>query len=230
VNKIIATFPCSDAAALIDFYKQIGFELTGQYTRSYLVFEYEDLEIHFFGSKMYQPHENPTMCCILTKNVEQLYEVFTAGIKARTGKIPRNGFPKISKIRDLSEDRRFTLADPSGNTIYVIERKTDGGATYFRDIANEEHAKQFTVLYDLVYSKEDLTIANNLLPKLIVVKNSFCDIDKAKLLLIEREVCAGMNIACDITELEQLVEKHINDNEWARIKTRFAESNSRGEF
>jgi catechol 2,3-dioxygenase-like lactoylglutathione lyase family enzyme len=122
VNKIIATFPCSDAPALIEFYKHLGFELTGQYTRSYLVFKYEDLELHFYGSKMYQPHENPTMCIILTENLEQLYTAFTEGIKAETGKIPRNGFPKISKLRDLNEDRRFTLADPSGNTIYVIEQ------------------------------------------------------------------------------------------------------------
>jgi hypothetical protein len=223
MNKIIALFPCSDSTALIDFYKHLGFELAGQYTRSYLIFKYDDLELHFYGSKMYQPHENPTMCIIQTENLEQLHNAFTTGLKAGTGKIPRNGFPKISKIRDLSEDRRFTLADPSGNTIYVIERKTGGSSTYFRDIESEQHAKQFAVLYDLVYSKEDLKVANNLLPKLLNVKESLCDTDKAKLLLIQQEIYAGLKISYDNSELKSLIAKHNDNTEWERIRSRFSE-------
>jgi hypothetical protein len=172
---------------------------------------------------MYLPNENPTMCMILTGNLENFYNAFTTGIKAGTGKIPRNGFPKISKIRDLSEDRRFTLADPSGNTIYVIERKADGSATYFRDIQDERYAKQFAVLYDLVYSKEDLKLANKVLPKLLDARESLCDIDRAKLLLIKHEICAGLNISCDNAELKSLVEQYDGNTEWDCIRSRFSE-------
>lgn len=113
MEKIIAALPCSDADVQTEFYRHLGFELSGKYQRSYLVFRYKDLEFHFYVTKMFPPKDNPSVCIIQTDNLEKLYDAFTTGLKKNTGKIPRNGFPKITKIRELSEDWRFTVADPS---------------------------------------------------------------------------------------------------------------------
>lgn len=201
LEKIIAILPCSDADAQTQFYKHLGFTLVGKYTRSYLVFRYGDLVLHFFGSRMFPPEGNPSMCIIQTDDLERLYDAFTTGLKTGTGKIPRSGFPKITKIRELSEDRRFTLADPSGNTIYVTEPKPQGSGTFFREIDSAPYAKKFAALYDLVYSKQDMALADKVLTKLLPVKEQLSDLDRAKLLLLQREICASPDVEAELAGL-----------------------------
>ncbi len=52
------------------------------------------------------------MCFLSVEQVDTVYNGFAKGLKHYLGKIPRSGIPRISKVRDLSNDRRFTLADP----------------------------------------------------------------------------------------------------------------------
>lgn len=223
MEKTIPILPCSSMTEQIEFYKALGFELIGQYTRSYLVFRYGEIELHFYGTKQVQPHENSAMCNIRTDNLERLYDAFTEGLKMKTAKIPRSGFPKITKIRDLNEDRRFTLTDPSGNTFYITTPKVQGSKTFFRDIDHEQSAELFSVLYDLVYSKEDLKVANNLLPRLIAEKELFSDLDRAKLLLLAMEIHDGLGIAYDDAELKRLIGGHGAGDDWQRIESRLLE-------
>lgn len=217
MERIIPVLPCSDADAQIEFYQNLGFTLDGKYTRGYLVFRYGDLELHFFGSKMFPPEGNPSMCMIQTDDLEQLYGAFISGIKAQTGKIPRTGFPKITKIRELSEDFRFTLADPSGNTIYVLQPKTTDSGTFFRDIDDERYAKKIAALYDLLYSKQDMDLAGKVLAQLETTKEQLGDLDVAKLLLLELEVQKGAGVSPDTSELDSLLQKHGADGNWALI-------------
>lgn len=223
MEKVIPILPCSDKSALIDFYESLGFELMGKYPRTYLVFRREDLELHFYGAKSLAPQNNSSMCIVQTNHLEELYQTFVQRVKAQTGKVPRSGFPRISKIRDLSEDQRFTLADTSGNTLYFVRQKTKGSGTFFRDISNQKYAKKFAVLYDLVYSKEDLRLAGNLLPKLMAVKDSLEDLDKAKLLLLDLEINKKAATPPDIAELELLLSKKEAVGDWQKVAERFSE-------
>ena len=223
MEKIIAVLPCSNADAQIEFYSHMGFALAGKYPRSYLVFRYGDLEFHFYGTKMYLPNENPSMCLIQTDNLQRLYDVFTSGVKKNIGKVPRTGFPKITKIRELSEDWRFTIADPSGNTIYVLERKPEGSGTFFRDISNEQYAGKFAILYDLVYSKQDMESAHKVLDKLLEAKGMFHDLDKAKLLIIQLEIYKDADTSAITSELELLISNNQGTDEWKCVSDRLLE-------
>jgi hypothetical protein len=95
------------------------------------------------------------------------------------------GFPKITKVRDLVDDRRFTLTDPGGNTLFIGETTTD---RFFRQLDNKDHAKIFSVLYDILYSKEDPGLAEIMLPKYSHLDNSLEDLDRAKFLLLKADI------------------------------------------
>lgn len=223
MEKVIPILPCRNATTQIEFYKHIGFEVVGKYARSYFVLKFKEIELHFYGTNKILPEENSSMSVILTDDLEQLYEVFIGGLKKHSGKVPRNGFPKISKIRDLSEDRRFTLTDPSGNTFYIINREKSKDGTFFRDISNEQYAERYAILYDLVYSKEDYNAANNLLPRLLEIKDQFDDLDKAKLLLTALEIQIGLGQDQDSTEIKSLILENNSNSDWTRIKEKFNE-------
>lgn len=223
MNKTIPLLPCSNADKLIEFYEGLGFQLIGKFIRSYLILEHDEIELHFYGTKQVKPAENSSMCIICTDDVDSLHKGFETGLKINFNHIPRNGFPKITKIRDLSDDRRFTLTDPSGNTFYIMTPKQAGSGTFFRDLDNEQYAKQYAVLYDLVYSKEDYNIANNVLTKMLSVKEQLLEIDRAKLLLIAAEIYKGLGLQYNETELKQLIAVNGEDANWRIIEDKYNE-------
>lgn len=223
MDKVIPILRCPNIKEQVEFYQQLGFEPTALYTSPYpyAVVLLGAIELHFYGSKKMAPAENAAMCFVRVEDVDAVYHAFTSGLKQHTGKIPRSGIPRISKVRDLSSDRRFTLTDPGGNTLYVGTPVQAGTANFFRTLHSETEAKQFAVLYDLIYSKEDCKIAANLLPKLLATKDSLSDLDKAKLLLAALEIQRQSGQAVDDTELTTLFEAHPHsDDDWVKVRQR----------
>ena len=223
MKKLIPVLPCSDKAAQIAFYKHLGFELVGEHERSYIVVKRAEIELHFYGTKQVAPEHNSSMCLIQTDDVDALHHAFESGLMAGTGRVPRTGFPKITMVRDLKDDRRFTLTDPSGNTFYVLTPKTAGDGTFFRDLSEEQHRKAFAALYDLVYSKEDMHIAGNLLPKLLAVKKGLCDLDRAKLCLVEMEMCTKQQRHYQDDEIMALIKSNHGSADWEKVMRQYKE-------
>lgn len=220
MEKIIPILPCPDIKVQIDFYKGLGFDLVKQYTapNAYAVMKYRDIELHFYGTRKMIPNENATMCAIQVDEIDDLCEKFSSGLKDHLGKIPRTGIPRITKVRDLKEDRRFTLTDTGGNTFYICTPNKDEDEPALRTLCNKNHAKNFATLYDLVYSKEDLGVALNMLPKLLVIKDSLDDLDKAKLLLVALEIKREPEL---LSELNELIDRNKNsDDLWKKIEHR----------
>jgi hypothetical protein len=223
MDKVIPILPCPDIKTQVEFYQQLGFEVTGLYTspNPYASIRLGPIELHFWGSRKNVPAENPSMCFIQVEDVDTIYDAFVSRLKESTGKVPRSGIPKISKVRDLVNDRRFTLTDPGGNTIFIGKPVASGTHNFFRTLENEKNAKNFTVLYDVVYSKEDPTLAASTLPKYGIDKNALNDLDKAKFLLVTLEIQRALGQSMDDEELKHLLESHQNENEdWERIKNK----------
>lgn len=202
MNKIISIFPSSNADENIAFYKALGFALKGTFNRGYYVLTYKEVELHFYASIRLLPKDNPTMALLHTDELESLYDNFTTSLKNKRGSIPRSGFPKITKIRELSEDRRFTISDASGNTIYVTQ--TNEKEVFLRELENTTYKERFRVLYDLIYSKEDLQVAYNLLVQLKELKEVGSKLDKAKYFVLENEILKGLHLPMTIDEVESL--------------------------
>lgn len=96
------------------------------------------------------------MCYWRVDDVDRIYQAFTSSLKERTGKIPRSGIPRISKLKHLKEDRRFIITDVGGNTLFVgTPNEVFQESAFYRTIECERYAEHFATLYDLLYSKED---------------------------------------------------------------------------
>lgn len=109
MNKIIPILPCQSVKDQVAFYEKLGFTSVHvsnpNRPNPYAVVIYGSLEMHFYGSKKTLPNENPQMCYLSVDDVERIYEAFTSGLKEATGRIPRSGIPRISKLKYLKEDR-----------------------------------------------------------------------------------------------------------------------------
>ncbi len=225
MEKLIPILPCTDIRLQADFYKSLGFELVALYTHPnpYAVLRYGEIELHFFGNKRFIPSENPAMCVMQADEVDKLCEAFSSGLKAAYGKIPRTGIPKITKVRDLADDRRFTLTDPGGNTIYVCTPNKSGSSLPFRSLEDDRYAEQFALLYDLLYSKEDRRAALKMLSAIADIKSSLSDADLARFLFIEVELLGSGNGDASAL-LQGLLEKNRNANDfWKAANKRYSQ-------
>lgn len=199
MNKIIPILPCQSIKEQAAFYKNLGFKVNEIFTspNPYVILEYGPFEIHFYGSKKTEPSENPNMCFVRVEDVDGIYDTFITNYKKNTGTIPRSGIPRITKPRDLDNDRRFTITDIGGNTLFI---GTPIKANFYRTIENKEYAENFKILYDLMYSKEDRDIALNMVTKffpsdITTIKAS--ELDMAKILLVALDINLQKNKSVD---------------------------------
>ncbi|MCM3630806.1 hypothetical protein M3194_26070 [Paenibacillus glycanilyticus] len=210
------------------FYETLGFQTVQLYTRPnpYAVMKYGDIELHFYGSKKTVPVENQNMCYVQTDDVNGLYASFTSSLKEKTGKIPRGGIPRISKVKDLAEDRRFVLTDIGGNTLFVgtAHSKLADQAVFLRTIENAEYANHFEVLYDLMYSKEDSHSASLMRVKFFpgdLGELQVSDLDLAKILLVALDIeLQQKQILNDelMNKLSALLDQYGQEHaDWSRI-------------
>jgi hypothetical protein len=221
----IPILPCPDLRAQVTFYEQLGFEVLEIYTspNPYAALKYGEIHLHFYGSRKIIPAQNSSMCYLKVEDVDAVYDVFTKSLKTHTGKIPRAGLPRITKVRDLSLDRRFTLTDTGGNTFFIGTPVEANTMSFFRTLQNEEFAKTFAVLYDVVYSKEDSSMAEKMLPKYQTAKTALQGLDKAKFLLVELEIQRNVGKPIDDKELKSLLDAHTDHGgNWRKVKNRYS--------
>lgn len=233
MNKIIPILPCQSIKDQVSFYEKLGFKTVPvQMTNrpyQYVVVMYGTLEMHFYGSKKTLPNENPQMCYISVDDVDQVYEEFTTGLKEATGKIPRSGIPRISKLKHLSEDRRFTMTDVGGNTLYVGTPNTElHDPAFYRTLESKEYAQNFEILYDLMYSKEDSHSAFNMLEKFFpadVTLINIGNLDLAKILLVTLDIHLQRNQILNQTINDKLKDlfsfNETDDFDWKKITQQY---------
>ncbi|UUP17811.1 hypothetical protein [Nitratireductor thuwali] len=134
----IPTLPCTDPEATIEFYSALGFELTYRMNRPYLylAFKWQQIELHFGAapSGLDIGEEMSGGCLIMVDKVRPYHEHFTAAMRERYGRVLAKGRPRMTRYKD--GQTRFSLIDPNGNTIIVIERtepELDHGAAKHLD-------------------------------------------------------------------------------------------------
>lgn len=224
-EMVIPIMPCPDIKTQVAFYSELGFEVLGIYTspNPYASLKWKNMELHFWGSRKVMASQNSTMCFLRVNDVDEVNEAFTLALKKYYGKIPRTGFPKITKVRNLVGDRRFTLTDPGGNTLFIGMIATEEDR-FFRKLDNQEYAKLFAVLYDVVYSKEDAELAHSMLPKYSAIEKSLQGLDKAKYLLVVADIQKSLGNKIEDTALKNLIEEHGTDMEdWQRVRNKYFE-------
>ncbi|NML39976.1 hypothetical protein HHL17_22435 [Chitinophaga sp. G-6-1-13] len=155
----IPGLPCASIEETLSFWEMLGFEITYKQTRPYQygVVERGGSAIHFGGFKgmgTAQYHG----CLVAVPDAAEVYREFTERMKAKLGRVPHTGQPRISRMKPGTT--RFTLTDVSGNGIIFIGlgdkdqetweeadnehqsplRKAITQATRFRDYKEDEKA------------------------------------------------------------------------------------------
>lgn len=143
-KKWTNSFPCCpELKAKTHFYVALRFELVKVYIRpsASAVMRLDQIDMRFHGNKKQKPSENPTVCIMEVDDVGKVCGTFMAGLKNSYGAIPCSGIPRITTVRDLAEDRRFTLTDTGGNTIYVCRPNEQDQTVSMCCLESAKHAK-----------------------------------------------------------------------------------------
>jgi hypothetical protein len=122
----IPALPCASINDILEFYVALGFEITYHQARpnNYAVVKYEDINLHFFTMKGYEPKNSYSTCLVLVPDLIGLHQIFTGALRSRLGKVPGAGIPRISKLNTSNYDKqvRFNIVDPGGNWIRFIQQ------------------------------------------------------------------------------------------------------------
>lgn len=120
----IPILPCISADETLAFYRALGFRVTYEMTRPYLYLavRFSGFELHFGKApKGLDPsHESSGTCLVMVDAVEPYHRAFTAGLRAAYGKVLAKGRPRITRFRP--GQTRFSLIDPSGNSIIFVQK------------------------------------------------------------------------------------------------------------
>ncbi|MGW6835290.1 glyoxalase [Streptomyces sp. NPDC054949] len=138
----IPLMPCVSVSETLDFYRCLGFEVVHEQTRPYvyLALSHRGFQLHFGNAPAHLDpvREDGGGCLVMVDEVAPYHAAFTAAMRATHGKVLASGRPRITRYRAGAS--RFTLIDPSGNSIIFIQRDEPttleyGGSKSLRGLA-----------------------------------------------------------------------------------------------
>ncbi|HZG17507.1 MAG TPA: VOC family protein [Candidatus Bathyarchaeia archaeon] len=205
----IPIFPCKSIDEQLNFYQALGFRVTYRQAKPnlYACVLHRIVELHFFVIKQLEPSNSYSMCYIHVPDVDAVYKEFCDHLKTAYNKVPSKGFPRITKLNDLAEDRRFNLIDPSGNRL-LIGQKRANSEQIRNDKTTDEHPSRFANAYDtayrLAYGKDEPADAARVLD--LVLSNA----EEASRILLYKAFILRADIAGEMDE-KNLVEYYVKE-------------------
>lgn len=219
---MIPALPCASINEVLEFYVAMGFEITYQQARpnTYGCVKRDNIELHFFTMKGYEPANSYSTCLVITQDADALHNVFREGLRAKYGKVPISGIPRITRPNNNNAegDRRFIVVDPGGNWIRFIQPATTretprgytGGSTKL-----EQALHTAAILAD---SKGDYEGAAKLLDVALAREANPSAADRVRVMVARAWVAATMDDQTHarniLTEMRQIA---LNDEERAEL-------------
>ncbi|MGW3612997.1 glyoxalase [Micromonospora sp. NPDC005163] len=106
------------------FWRALGFEVTYEQTKPYvyLALRWSGFELHYGRAPLgLDPSaENTGGCLVMVDAVAPYHASFTEAMRRTYGKVLAKGLPRMTRYRPGAS--RFSIVDPSGNTIVFIQR------------------------------------------------------------------------------------------------------------
>jgi catechol 2,3-dioxygenase-like lactoylglutathione lyase family enzyme len=122
----IPILPCRSIDETLEFYVAMGFEITYKQSRpnTYGCVKLENIELHFFTMKGYEPKNSYSTCFVLVPDLAGLHQEFSSGLRSHYGRLPVAGIPRISKLNNANADKqlRFNVIDPGGNWVRFAQK------------------------------------------------------------------------------------------------------------
>ncbi|GAB3829868.1 glyoxalase [Dactylosporangium cerinum] len=120
----VPLLPCTSPEETLAFWRALGFAVTWEQTKPYLylAFRRSGFELHYSRAA---PDVDPARewtggCLVMVDAVAPYHAAFTAAMRGAYGKVLAKGLPRITRFRPGAS--RFTVMDPSGNSIVFIQR------------------------------------------------------------------------------------------------------------
>ncbi|GAA0827975.1 hypothetical protein GCM10009525_24540 [Streptosporangium amethystogenes subsp. fukuiense] len=124
--------PCASVEDTLAFYETLGFEVTYKQGKPYvyLALRLSGFQLHFGPApKGLDPaREESGACLVMVDAVAPYHAAFVAAMRRVYGKVLSSGLPRITRYRPGAS--RFTLMDPSGNSIIFIQRDEPAEVEY----------------------------------------------------------------------------------------------------
>lgn len=111
-----------DLPATLDFYRTLGYTVTREMTRPYTYGEVrrDGFELHFGPTPKDLTAEQAYISCLVkVDEVAGWHAEFSAALRARYGRVPARGLPRITRFRP--GQTRFTVVDPVGNSVIYLQ-------------------------------------------------------------------------------------------------------------
>ncbi|SHM98384.1 glyoxalase [Cryptosporangium aurantiacum] len=123
-ETIVPLLPCVAPKETLAFWRALGFAVTYEQTKPYLylAFQWSGFDLHYGRAfSGIDPSEETTGgCLVMVDAVASYHAVFTEAMRREYGKVLAKGLPRITRYRPGAS--RFTIMDPSGNSIVFIQR------------------------------------------------------------------------------------------------------------
>jgi hypothetical protein len=131
-ETIVPLLPCYAPEETLAFWRALGFAVTWEQRKPYLylAFRWSGLDLHYGrGPEGVDPaQELSGGCLVMVDAVAPYHARFTEAMRAAYGKVLAKGLPRITRFRAGAS--RFTIMDPSGNSIVFIRRDEPGDVEY----------------------------------------------------------------------------------------------------
>jgi hypothetical protein len=189
----------------LTFWETLGFKITYRQDRpyKYAIVERAGYQLHFVYTKGAEVSQAYYGCLITVSDVQIVYRELSGNLKSRLGKIPSSGLPRISRMKPTQT--RFTITDPSGNSVILIQYGGTDQASYEaadkKDLS--ELGKSIALAIRLRDFKEDYLAAAKTLDIALKKQPHSHKNEMAEALIIRAELARILN--------EQMREKQCND-------------------
>ncbi|MFC4534342.1 glyoxalase [Sphaerisporangium dianthi] len=128
----VPLMPCASVEETLAFYDSLGFEVAYKQSKPYvyLALRWSGFQLHFGPApKELDPARGESgACLVLVDAVAPYHAAFVAAMRRVHGKVLSSGVPRITRYRPGAS--RFTLIDPSGNSIVFIQRDEPAEVEY----------------------------------------------------------------------------------------------------
>ncbi|MDQ0641231.1 hypothetical protein QF042_004796 [Pedobacter sp. W3I1] len=182
--------------ATLAFWETLGFKITYRQDRpyKYAVMERNGCNLHLYHNKSMDISTPGNGCLIIVNDIQNIYQELSGSLKRKLGRVPSSGLPRISRMKPMGT--RFTVTDPSGNPVILIQRGDKDKADY--EIADQKGltglGKSIALAVRLRDFKEDYPAAAKTLDN--ALKKHLSEVEegqKAEALIIRAELARTLN-------------------------------------
>ncbi|MGB2570505.1 glyoxalase [Micromonospora citrea] len=123
-ETVVPLLHCVSAEETLTFWRALGFAVTYEQRRPYLflAFRWSGLDLRYKDapSGVDPSTENTGGCLVMVDAVAPYHATFSEAMRRTYGKVLAKGQPRMTRYRPGAS--RFTVIDPSGNSIVFIQR------------------------------------------------------------------------------------------------------------